>query len=92
MSISKKRQEMGEEAWAEYQKQRNIDKSRKSYIKRAINCQGVTDWRRRTKKDLVEYKGRQCENCGFETDCYAVYHFHHFPLFFASPWRLIFLV
>lgn len=25
----------------------------------------------------IEYKGGHCSNCGFDSDCPAVYHFHH---------------
>lgn len=37
----------------------------------------VMSWRVRTKRKLIDYKGGQCEKCGYRTEVNAVYHFHH---------------
>lgn len=63
MAISKRRAEIGEEKWAEYQKARRVKK--------------VTNWRRRTKWKLVLYKGGKCQRCGYDKAIPAVYDFHH---------------
>jgi hypothetical protein len=61
--FSKKRIEMGEEAWSQYQKERNVRK--------------VVNWRKRAKKKLIEYKGGKCLSCGYNKDIPAAYDFHH---------------
>ena len=79
--ISQKRLEMGEEAWHEYQKQRKRAKAKRycdihpNVVKRR-NC-AVVSSRNKKKRLLVEYKGSQCEHCGFKTDIMSVYDFHH---------------
>ena len=79
--LSKKRLEMGEEAWHEYQKQRKRSKAKRYadlhpdvMIKK--RC-AVATCRNKKKKLLVEYKGGKCEHCGFKTDIMSVYDFHH---------------
>lgn len=72
--IGKRRREMGEEAWAEYQKKRKINKVKNW---RSRNVQKVVDWRRRTKQRLIAYKGGKCEICGYNKDCPSSFHFHH---------------
>ena len=37
---------------------------------------GVTNWRRRTKKNLIDYKGGKCEKCGYDK-CVDALEFHH---------------
>jgi hypothetical protein len=61
--ISKRRREMGEEAWTKHQRQRSVKK--------------VTYWRQRIKQKLIEYKGGRCEKCGYNKPISAVYQFHH---------------
>lgn len=72
--IGKRRKEMGEEAWAEYQKKRKINKVKNW---RSRNVQKVVDWRRRAKQRLIAYKGGKCEICGYDKDCPSSFHFHH---------------
>ena len=36
----------------------------------------VINWRKRTKKLLVEYKGGKCESCGYNK-CLEALEFHH---------------
>lgn len=63
MAFSKRRQEMGEEKWAEWQKVRRVRK--------------VVNYRKKAKKRLIAYKGGKCINCGYDKDVPAVYVFHH---------------
>jgi hypothetical protein len=35
------------------------------------------NWRNRTKKKLIEYKGGKCQSCGYDKDCPSAYDFHH---------------
>ena len=78
-TISKRRQEMGEEAWIEYQKNRkrikvlryqDTHKGQKQSLKVVIS-------RRRKKQLLIEYKGGKCEKCGFNESIPDCYSFHH---------------
>lgn len=72
--ISNKRKEMGEESWAEYQAQKNRDKSKrhaKSAATRASNS------RRLRKRKLIDYKGGKCERCGLISEINGIYVFHH---------------
>lgn len=61
--ISKKRKEMGEEAWAEYQKQRNVKK--------------IVNYRKNLKKKMIALKGGKCIKCGYNKDVLAAFCFHH---------------
>jgi hypothetical protein len=61
--ISKKRQEMGEEAWALHQKKLAVKK--------------ICNFRRNLKKRLIEYKGGVCEACGYDKAIPDAYAFHH---------------
>lgn len=70
--ISNRRKEMGEEAWTEYQAQRNRDKVRKY-----LNTRKVVQSRIRKKRKLIDYKGGKCERCGLESEVNGVYVFHH---------------
>lgn len=72
--FSKKRLQMGEEAWSEYQKQR---KNRKSNKYRLTNSEKVISSRRRKKETLVIYKGGKCERCGLRSEIFDIYDFHH---------------
>lgn len=72
--ISKKRQQMGEEAWAEYQKKRITAKTRGW---QARNAEKYVNYRREVKRRLIAYKGGKCERCGYDKDCPAAFHFHH---------------
>lgn len=72
--ISKRRAEMGEEAWLIYQRKRKYNKAMK-YTK--TNAEAVVDWRRRTKLKLIAYKGGKCELCGYSKECANCYDFHH---------------
>lgn len=72
--ISKKRLEMGEEAWAEHQRLRNV---RKVEAYKLRNVRKVVEWRRRAKLALIEYKGGKCEQCGYNKPCVSCYDFHH---------------
>jgi len=72
--ISKRRAEMGEEAWAKYQVERCRKKDRR-YQKK--NPEVIVDWRRNTKLKLIEYKGGKCEICGYNKPYPRCYEFHH---------------
>lgn len=74
MRISKRRREMGEEAWAEYQATRKNAKSRDWQQK---NVEKVVRSRRRKKELLIEYKGGKCERCGLKSEIPGLYDFHH---------------
>jgi 5-methylcytosine-specific restriction endonuclease McrA len=73
-----KRQEMGEEGWLQYQKERRRLNQEKSYQKRKIQIkiQNV-NYKNNLKKQFIAYKGGKCENCGYSKNCPTVYHFHH---------------
>jgi hypothetical protein len=85
MRISKKRKEMGEEKWAEYQKERqkrkieswikNNPEKYKEGIEKRKNYSAY--WRMRLKKELIFYKGGRCIICGYNKDFPGVYDFHH---------------
>jgi len=70
---SKRRREMGEEAWAEYQKQRN---NRLNWRKRAKNPEKYVDRSTKLKQEIVAYKGGKCEICGYDK-CVGALVFHH---------------
>lgn len=73
--ISKKREEMGEEAWAEYQIWRL---RKKEEISRKRRADHVVNWRKRTKQKLIIYKGGKCEKCGYDNiSSPSSFHFHH---------------
>ncbi len=72
--ISKRRRQMGEEAWAEYQRRRQNLKAAHWKEKNVLQ---VMEWRRRTKRKLIEYKGGKCEVCGYNKNCPGAYDFHH---------------
>jgi tRNA A37 N6-isopentenylltransferase MiaA len=75
MRRTSRRKEMGEEAWAEYQRERII---KKEQIGKRIRSEAVVNWRRRTKIRLILYKGGKCEKCGYDNlDAPSVFHFHH---------------
>ncbi len=71
---SKRRLEMGEKAWTEYQVERRRFKSRRFY-----HCKGkhTTAWRIRVKEKLIAYKGGKCEECGYDKQIPRVFDFHH---------------
>jgi len=72
--MSTKRKEMGEAAWAEYQRLR---KNEKAVRWKARNVNKVIDWRRRTKLKLIDWKGGKCEICGYDKRIPGVFVFHH---------------
>lgn len=75
---SKKRLDMGEEAWAVLQEKKSKIKLRKSYQKRKLQIQlHNVDYRSNLKRQYIEYKGGKCETCGYNKDCLSAYHFHH---------------
>jgi len=74
MRKSKKRLEMGEEKWAEYQRLRKNNKVTNYQIR---NVDKVVYWRQRVKEKLIRYKGGKCEVCGYDKDCPNAYAFHH---------------
>ena len=74
MKISKRRREMGEDAWAEYQRQR---KNAKSEHYRQKNVEKVIRSRQKKKRILIEYKGGKCTRCELKIDIPDVYDFHH---------------
>ena len=65
---------MGETAWKEYQRQRNLKKS-KNYQKN--NPEKYVNYKRNIKQKLIEYKGGECEICGYKKLCPSAYDFHH---------------
>lgn len=71
---SKKRIEMGEKAWAEYQRIRQNEKSNRW---KSQHAESVVNWRRRTKLKLIEYKGGKCQQCGYDKKVPGAYDFHH---------------
>jgi predicted HNH restriction endonuclease len=91
--ISKKRQDMGEERWAEYQRKRQIEKAcawqkrnrdkrlkiEKTYrdAHREEIRQKNREKLRSIKQALLDYKGGKCERCGYDKDVPGVYEFHH---------------
>lgn len=81
MRKSKKRIEMGEEAWEKYQIQRKRIKANNFTSKNPDKVKKMNDritlFRNKKKRLLVEYKGGECEHCHFKTDIMSVYDFHH---------------
>lgn len=79
--ISKRRQEMGEDAWAIYQKEKRYGKYKKyaennpERIKQLKD--NVTKCRQKRKIDLIAYKGGKCERCKLESNIPDIYDFHH---------------
>lgn len=85
MRISKRRAEMGEEKWKEYQKERQKRKI-ENWIKNnpEKNVEFVEKrkaysifWRVRAKEELMKYKGGKCSICGYCKDVPSAYDFHH---------------
>jgi hypothetical protein len=60
---SKRRLQMGEAEWKEYQKNRRVQK--------------VVRYRQRVKLRLIEHKGGKCLLCGYEKPIPGAYAFHH---------------
>ena len=81
MRISKKRREMGEEAWIEHQKNRTHIKSKLYFEKNPIKIKLKTILFSELKKDrklkLIEYKGGKCSICGYDKQVPSAYDFHH---------------
>ena len=76
-SISPLRKEMGEEAWIQFQKQKNRGKMRRWWDKSTKSKAEYHALRRLNfKKKLVEHKGGCCEVCGY-SKCLAALDFHH---------------
>jgi hypothetical protein len=77
--IRKQRREMGEEAWAVYQKGRKYKKSwkYKQTDKGKLNSFMVAECRRNNKLKLIEYKGGHCQKCGYNKPIPGAYDFHH---------------
>lgn len=78
MSYTKRRLEMGEVVWQEYQKQRKNNKA-KAYKKRQgkVYSLRAAESRRNRKRKLIIYKGGKCEMCGYDKDIPGCYEFHH---------------
>lgn len=74
MTRSKKRLEMGEDGWADYQKDRKRKKAQRYYEEKG---RYATAWRIRAKEQLIAYKGGKCEICGYNKNIPRVYVFHH---------------
>lgn len=83
--FSRKRLEMGEEKWNEYQKRRQLQKQ-KRWVERhpEKHIENVkkknsyaTYFRIRMKQELIAYKGGKCIVCGYEKNCPSAYDFHH---------------
>lgn len=76
---SKKRLEMGEEQWAEYQRVRNLRKANRhndTFMSR-LRSWNVLETKRRIKQTLLDLKGNKCERCGYSKNCHRAMHFHH---------------
>jgi hypothetical protein len=78
---SKERLAMGEEAWAERRKKQNREKVNR-YLKKNPKAKAkkrnyVSEWRRKKKRELIEYKGGKCQRCGYNKDVLGAYAFHH---------------
>jgi len=58
----------------EYQRLRKNLKALRYKLK---NIDRVTNWRRKTKRLLVKYKGGKCQRCGYDKDIPVAYDFHH---------------
>ncbi len=48
----------------------------KKYIKNISRSQSVVNWRKRTRRELIGYKGGKCKICGYNT-CMEALDFHH---------------
>jgi hypothetical protein len=73
--MSKRRKEMGEDTWEEYQRKRKIEKADRY---RNRNAENVVNYRRNVKVRLIEYKGGKCFECGYDKIKYpSAFHFHH---------------
>ena len=68
--LSKKRINMGEVAWKEYQRQRKINNAKK------YNSLYFAKKREEVKRKIVELKGGKCLLCGYNK-CLAALEFHH---------------
>jgi len=72
--LSKRRREMGEKRWAEYQRNRKNSKALKW---KANNPDKVIGWRINAKRKLIQALGGKCQRCGYSRDYPSVYCFHH---------------
>ena len=72
--ITNRRKEMGEVAWTAHQKERLRKKSRRNYLR---HMDQNKHWRGDIKKRLIEYKGGECQKCGYNKPYLSVYCFHH---------------
>lgn len=75
---------MGEDAWIKHQKERNKKKSdnflSKPEVKRKVKIvrrYHASEFRRRLKQKLIDYKGGKCYNCGYNKNIQGAYDFHH---------------
>lgn len=79
--ISKRRKEMGEEKWAEYQIERTKKKQRTHIAKNPEKAKEKLNyavfWRARAKAELIRYKGGKCILCGYCKEIPRVFDFHH---------------
>tara|TARA_R110000824_G_scaffold15595_1_gene65445 strand:- start:3098 stop:3505 length:408 start_codon:yes stop_codon:yes gene_type:complete len=76
--MSNRRKEMGEEGWAEYQRDRKNSKAKKyKALNYEIDTFRAAEARRKRKKVLIEYAGGECEHCGFNEEISSCYDFHH---------------
>jgi len=71
--ISKRRKEMGEKKWAEYQKERERNKT---LVWRKNNPEKYVNRDQNIKIRLIEEKGSKCEKCDYNK-CIGSLDFHH---------------
>jgi transposase len=71
---TKKRAEMGEDLWKQYQENKATLKKEK--FKTVYNALWWATKRRELKQKLVTYKGGKCIECGY-SKCLAAMEFHH---------------
>jgi len=60
----------------DYEERKNINEEKRKERNKKMS-QHITNWRRKAKKKLIEYKGGKCEKCGYNKDFPSAYDFHH---------------
>jgi transcriptional regulator len=53
-----------------------VNYNSKRFVKGITRSQSVVEWRKRKKKELVDYKGGKCMICNYDK-CIEALHFHH---------------
>jgi hypothetical protein len=61
--------------WKSHNTKADIDAPKK--IKKLRNAEQVSEWRRKSKLKLIDYKGGKCQRCGYNKAYPSVYQFHH---------------